>query len=61
MQFGADLVEEDMEKAKVPNAFFTLVFIGKTCLQELQIHETSRKAWIKEGLPSVEEDQVMTI
>lgn len=50
-----------MKKAKVPNAFFTLVFIGKTCLQELQIHETGGRPWIKEGLPSVEEDQAMTI
>lgn len=61
MQFGADLVEKDMDKAKVPNAFSTLVFIRKTCLQELQIYETSGKAWIKEDVPFVEEDRVMTL
>jgi len=54
-------VEKDVEKARVPNAFFTLVFTDKTCLQELQICGTSGKAWVKEGPCSVEEDQVMTI
>lgn len=30
-----DLVMKDMKKAKVFNVFFTLVFSGKACLQEL--------------------------
>lgn len=38
---------------------FTLVFIGKICLQELQL--PVENLWIMEGLPSVEEYQVMTI
>ena len=46
----------DMEKTEVLNAFFTLVFTSKTCLQESQAPETRAKLWSKEDLPSMEED-----
>lgn len=48
---------KNMEKAKVLNAFFALVFTGKICHQEFQLPETPGKAWRKEGLPLVQEDQ----
>lgn len=60
MQFGADLVEEgNGEGQGTQDTFFTLVFIGKICLQVLQV--PVENVWIKEGLPSVEECQAMTI
>lgn len=46
-----------MEKAKVLNAFFALVFTGKICPQESEFPETPGKAWRKESVPLVEEDQ----
>ena len=48
-----DLVATNIEKAGVLNAFFTLVFTGKTTLQESQVPENSGKVWSKEDLPSV--------
>lgn len=44
---------------KVINALFTLVFTGKTSLQEFQVSQTSRKkVQSKEDLSSVEQDWV---
>ena len=55
---AVDLVTNDTEKAKVLSAAFTLVFTGKTGLQESQAPETRGKVWNKEDLTLVEEDQV---
>lgn len=55
---GQVLVTKDVEKVKVLNVFFMLVFTGKVCLQETQDPETSGKVWSEEDLPSLEEDQV---
>ena len=49
---------KDVEKVKVLNVFFMLVFTGKICLQETQAPETSGKVRSEEHLPSLEEDQV---
>lgn len=38
-----DLVKKDMEKPKMLNAFFVLVFIGKIFPQESQAHEIRGK------------------
>lgn len=49
----------DLVTKKVINALFTLVFTGKTSLQELQVSQTSRKkVQSKEDLSSVEQDWV---
>lgn len=48
----------DMEKAKVLNAFFASVFTCKTGLQESQASETRGEAWSKKDIPLVDEDQV---
>lgn len=40
---AGDLGAKDMDKAKVLNALFTLIFAGKTCLQESQVSEAHRK------------------
>ena len=54
-----DLVIRDVEKAEEFHAFFTLVFASKTCLQEVQVPETSGTVWSREDFLSVEEeDQV---
>ena len=50
-----DLVTNNMEKAKVLNAFFAPVFTGNTCLQNSQVPETFGKVWSKETFPSAEE------
>lgn len=60
MQFGAGLVEEGNGKGQgTQDTTFTLVFIGKICLQMLQV--PMENFWIMEGLPSVEKCQVVTI
>lgn len=51
-------IKENMEKAEVLDAFFTLVFIGRICRLESQALETSGKVWSNEDLASVEKDQV---
>ena len=38
-----DLVTKDMEKAKVLNAFFTLIFTGNTGLLQSQVLEAHDK------------------
>ena len=53
-----DLVTRDMEKAEVLDATFASVSTGITGLQESQVSETRGKAWSKEDIPLVEEDQV---
>ena len=58
---AGDLVTKDVEKAKVLNAAFALVFTLKTCLQESQVPEMPRKVWNKEDLSMVQEDQVRDI
>lgn len=55
---GRDLVLKDIKRAEVLNGFFTLVFCGKTCLQESQTPETRGNVWTKEDLLLVEKDQV---
>lgn len=52
------MVINDMEKAKVLNAFFASVFTCKTGLQESQASETRGEAWSKKDIPLVDEDQV---
>ncbi|PKU46422.1 rna-directed dna polymerase from mobile element jockey- hypothetical protein [Limosa lapponica baueri] len=52
-----ELVIQDMEKAEVPNTFFTSVFISKTGRQEFQVVETRGKCCSKEDVPLIEEDQ----
>lgn len=49
---------KDKKKAKIFNALSALVLIGKICLQESQVSDTSGKVWTYQDLPLVEEDQV---
>lgn len=46
------------EEAEVLIGFFTLVFPGKTCLQEYQASETHGKVSNNEDLPSAEQNRV---
>lgn len=50
-------MKKNMEKAKLLDAFLVLVFTGKICLHGSQPPETPGKAWSKEELPLVKEDQ----
>jgi len=50
-------VTKDAKKPELLNAFFALVFTGKTDLPESQVPEGREKVWSKEDLPSMEEDQ----
>lgn len=52
------LITNDMEKAKVLSALFTLIFTSKPSLEVSQILETRAKVWNKEDLPLWEEDWV---
>lgn len=52
------LMTQNMEKAEVLNAFFMLVFTGKTSLQESKVLENSREVWRKENLHFVRDDQI---
>lgn len=45
-----DLVAKDTENTNVPSAFFALVFIGMTGLQQSQVSKTDGKAWSREDL-----------
>ena len=49
------LVTKDRGKVKVLNAFFALVFTGKSSLQESQAPEAYGKVWSKEDLPNEED------
>ena len=49
---------EGTEKAKLLNAFFASLFTVKAGPQASQSLEPREKAWKKEDLPLVEEDQV---
>ena len=51
------LVIQHMVKAEVLRTFFASVFSSETGLQESQIPETRGKAWSKEDISLVEEDQ----
>ena len=44
-----DTLTKNTEKAKVLGTFFTLVFTGKSSLQESQAPETCEKVWSKRG------------
>ena len=59
MECGGMGFGKDVENGEVLNAFFTLVFTGRICLQESQIAKTSGKVWSKKNLPLVEEDQYL--
>lgn len=50
---AAVLLQNDMEKIKLLNAYFALVFTGKICLQEPEVSETSGKVCSNEHLPTV--------
>jgi len=52
------LVTQDIEKAEVPKATFTSVFVSKSNLQEPHDPETKGKIWSKKDAPLVGEDQV---
>lgn len=52
------LVTKNMEKSGVFNAFFTLIFTGKTTLLKTHVPKTSVKVWSKKNLPSVKNNQV---
>jgi len=51
MNGEGDLLMNEMKKAEALNVFFTLVFSGRTCLQESQAPEASGTFWNKEDLP----------
>ena len=55
---NGDLVAKDTEKAKVPNAYFTAVFTGKTDHQHFQAPEARGEVWSKEYFFSAKKDQV---
>lgn len=48
---AGDLVTNDMEKAKVLDAFAASVLTGKSDFQESQALETSGEVWSKETYP----------
>lgn len=48
---------EDTEKAKVLNVFFTMVFTGKTGLQESHVPVTKGKVQSKETLLLLEKEK----
>ena len=52
------LVTEITEKVELLDATFASVFTAKACPQASQSLEVREKAWRKENLPWVEEDQV---
>lgn len=54
---GALLIQ-DTEKAEVVKVFFTLVLTSKTCLQESKVLEAGHKAWSKQDLLLIGENQV---
>lgn len=57
MNGAGELVINDMEKADVLSVIFASDLTSKTTLYVLQTLETKGKAWDKEDLPSVKEDQ----
>lgn len=55
---AGDLVTKDKKKARILNAFSTLVLTGKICLQDSQASDTSGKVCTYKDLLLMEEDQV---
>lgn len=55
---AGDLNRMNMDKTKLLKTFFVLVFIGKTCLQQSGIPESSGEVQSKEDIFLVEEGQV---
>ena len=55
------LVMEDTQKVELLNAVFASVFTAEAGPQESQSLEVREKAWRKEDLPLVKENQVLGI
>lgn len=61
LDYSVFVGRKGMKRTLLLNAFFTLVFSGKTNAHESQVSEASGKVWSKEYFLLMEEDHVMEL